>query len=72
MYKDIPLLEDIDIMRRIRRLGDKIIILKEKSITSDRMWIKKGILFTTVRNLIIQLLFKIGINPKTLYKIYYN
>ena len=49
-YKEIPIMEDIDLMRRIKKNNGKIHILSSSVITSPRRWEKEGILFYTFRN----------------------
>jgi rSAM/selenodomain-associated transferase 2 len=69
-YKDIPLMEDVEIMGRIRKSGDRICIIPAKVLTSPRRWEKEGILFCTFRNWITQILFALGISPERLKKWY--
>lgn len=71
-YKDIPLMEDVEIMRRIRKQGDKILIIPEKVMTSARRWEKEGILYCTFRNWALQLSYALGVPPERLVKWYYN
>lgn len=69
-YKEIPLMEDVELMRRIRKRGDKIYIIKAKAKTSPRRWEKEGILFTTLRNWSLQFLFFLRVSPKRLSRFY--
>ncbi len=69
-YAVIPLMEDIDLMRRIRKRGDHISIIPEKVRTSVRRWEKEGILFCTIRNWALQLLYLIGVPPERLVRWY--
>ena len=69
-YKIIPLMEDVELMQRIKRRGDKICILTDKAITSPRRWEREGIIFCTLRNWIILTLYLIGISPRKLAKYY--
>lgn len=71
-YKDIPLMEDVELMERIRKSGGKILILKEKVKTSPRKWETGGIFRTTFRNQIIRRLYRLGVSPDTLHRIYYG
>jgi len=41
-YKEIPLMEDVQLMQRIKKRGDRICILSEKVLTSPRRWEKEG------------------------------
>ena len=69
-YKEIPLMEDVEIMRRIRKRGDKIFIIPEKVMTSARRWEQEGILYCTLRNWALQLSYALGAAPERLVKWY--
>jgi hypothetical protein len=69
-YKDIPLMEDVEIMQRIKKRGDRIRIIPEKVMTSPRRWEQEGILFCTLRNLAVQLFYYLGVSPDRLVKFY--
>ena len=69
-YREMPLMEDVELMQRIKRRGDKICILSDKVVTSPRRWEKEGALYCTLRNWIIMTLYLIGISPSTLAKYY--
>jgi len=69
-FKDIPLMEDVDLMRRIKKDGKKIIILPDKVTTSARKWENEGALYTSMRNLIFVRLFYMGVSPHKLAKYY--
>lgn len=69
-FKDIPLMEDVELMRRIRKRGDKILIIPEKVMTSARRWEQEGILRCTLRNWALQLSYAFGVPPERLVKYY--
>jgi rSAM/selenodomain-associated transferase 2 len=69
-YKDIPLMEDVEIMQRIKKKGDKIVILRQKALTSSRRWEVEGILHCTLRNWLLQILYLLDISPHKLSKFY--
>ncbi len=71
-FKEIPLMEDVDLMRRIKRDGKKIIILPDKVTTSARRWESDGALYTTMRNQILVGLFYLGVSPHKLAKYYWR
>jgi rSAM/selenodomain-associated transferase 2 len=52
-YKDIPLMEDVDLMIKLKQKNYKIHISNKKVITSARKWNNKGVFYTTIRNLIL-------------------
>ena len=69
-YNDIPLMEDVEIMERIKKRGDKIVILRQKTLTSSRRWEKEGIIYCTLRNWVLQILYFFGISPRKLSRLY--
>ena len=69
-YQDIPLMEDVELMRRIRKRGDKIFIIRKRVITSPRRWEKEGIIRGTLRNWLIIFLYFMGVSPYRLSKFY--
>lgn len=68
-YQDIPLMEDVEFIRRLKREG-RITLLDQAITTSARRWIKQGIVYTSVRNIILLLLYFMGVSPKQLAKWY--
>lgn len=69
-YKDIPIMEDVEIMGRIRRLGDRITIIKQKVNTSPRRWEKESIIGCTLRNWLLQIFYLLHVSPDTLSRLY--
>ncbi len=68
-YALLPICEDLEFYQRLRKTG-RVILLDEKATTSARRWQKEGILFTTLRNGLIAILFLMGFPPKLLSKCY--
>ena len=60
-----PIMEDFELMRRLRERG-KIKILPLHATTSARRWKKLGIMRTTVINQAIILGYLLGVNPEKL------
>jgi rSAM/selenodomain-associated transferase 2 len=48
-FADIPLMEDIEISRRLKKEG-KIIFIKPPIRASPRRWLKEGMVYTTLRD----------------------
>ena len=48
-YQDIPLMEDVELMRRIKKKKGQIIILPTPVITSDRRWNQEGLFYTVLQ-----------------------
>ncbi len=69
-YRNIAIMEDVELMRRIKRSGNKICILPNYVKTSSRRWEKEGIIFCTLRNWMIRFFYYIGIHPDKLEKFY--
>jgi rSAM/selenodomain-associated transferase 2 len=69
-FKDIPLMEDVELMKRIKKLGGKIFIIPERVFTSPRRWKKEGILYCTIKNWLLLSLFHLGISPHKLAQYY--
>lgn len=65
-YAPIPLMEDVEMMQRIKKSGLRIALLKHRVLTSARRWHKEGILYTTCRNRILSALYCLGVSPRTL------
>lgn len=71
-FREIPLMEDVELMSGIRKRGDRIFISKLSVVTSGRKWMSGGIVRNTLRNWRNQILYKIGWNPEKLARYYYG
>lgn len=69
-YRELPLMEDVELMRRIKHRGDKICILSDHVMTSARRWEEEGSLFGPVRNTILFTLFILRVSPEKLARFY--
>ncbi|MBU0497154.1 MAG: TIGR04283 family arsenosugar biosynthesis glycosyltransferase [Candidatus Thermoplasmatota archaeon] len=69
-FPNIPLMEDLEFMRILRRQGKQIKILKDTSITCSRRWDSEGILRCTLRNWFIRLQYYLGRSPTSLKHFY--
>ncbi len=56
-FRDIGFLEDVELMKRIRKRGDRIRILPEQVTSSARRWEKEGVVFCVIRNAFVLALF---------------
>ncbi|KPA12109.1 glycosyl transferase family 2 protein, partial [Candidatus Magnetomorum sp. HK-1] len=56
-YSNLPIMEDIDLMQKLKRKKYKIKILNKKIQTSARRWHEQGIIFCSLRNIMISSLF---------------
>jgi rSAM/selenodomain-associated transferase 2/rSAM/selenodomain-associated transferase 1 len=64
-FPDLPIMEDFELVRRLRRKS-KIAILPEAVQTSPRRWLNFGILRTWILNQMIIIAYLIGISPQQL------
>ena len=70
MYENIDIMEDINLMQKLKKQNHKIKILKSKVITSAIKYEKNGILFTSIKNIILSSLYYIGVDAKKLARFY--
>lgn len=70
-FKDIPLLEDVDMIDRLKKFG-RLTILGAKASTSARRWAAKGVVGTTLINQAVLLLYRLGVSPQRLARLYYR
>ena len=68
-FADIPLMEDLEFSRRLKRKGT-IIALRETVVTSFRRWEQQGPLQTIVRMWTLRFLYWMGWNPHRLHHYY--
>ncbi len=70
-YKNIALMEDVEIQQRLRKKG-KFIKLNQPVITSSRRFIRKGVIKQQLQNVVLVILFLLGASPTFLKKYYLN
>lgn len=69
-YEDLPLMEDVNLMQKLKKYNYKIQILPQCVITSARKWENSGIVYTTLRNWVLIALYYCGVHPSKLAKYY--
>ena len=69
-FAAIPLMEDVDLSRRLRRSG-KIALLDPPMETSPQKQIEQGAWKVTLRNLLFLILFRAGVSADRLHNWYY-
>ncbi len=62
-FADIPLMEDIEISKRLKRAAGRPLCLPRKLTTSSRRWERRGILRTMVLMWRLRLAYWMGANP---------
>lgn len=70
-FPDIPLMEDIEISRRLKRRS-RPICLGQKMVASSRRWERRGILRTVLLMWGLRLAYALGVSPDRLVRIYYG
>jgi rSAM/selenodomain-associated transferase 2 len=68
-FPELPIMEDFQLMRQLRRLG-RIEIVSTPVVTSARRWLKRGIFRTTAINQLIILAYFAGVSPTQLSRWY--
>ena len=69
-YRDIPIMEDVELMQRVKKAGKKIKFISRKVQTDSRRWEKEGIVYCTLRNWSLRALYLLGVSPEKLKKFY--
>jgi len=69
-YQNLSLMEDVELMRRIKKQKGQITILPTAVITSDRRWNQEGVLYTALRDTLIIFLYWCGMPAEKLAKFY--
>jgi rSAM/selenodomain-associated transferase 2 len=68
-FPDLPIMEDFELMRRLKPLGS-IVILPTPVVTSARRWLQRGVLKTTLINQLVILGYLFGVRSAYLAKLY--
>ncbi len=69
-FHELPIMEDFEFMRRLRRTG-RISIVTKPVVTSARRWKEKGVWWTTAINQLMILGYLLGVSPRLLARIYH-
>lgn len=70
-YANIPLMEDIELSRRMKRTG-RIACLRQRVTTSARRWQKNGVVRTILLMWLLRALYFCGVSPARLQRVYAN
>jgi rSAM/selenodomain-associated transferase 2 len=70
-FKEIPLMEDIEISKRLKRQGPPAFV-PVSVVTSSRKWEQQGIMRTMLKMWALRLAYFLGTNPNFLVKFYYG
>ncbi|OIQ51001.1 Glycosyl transferase family 2 [Pseudodesulfovibrio hydrargyri] len=69
-FAPIPIMEDVDLFRRLKRRGEPIAILRERVLTSPRRWERDGVVRRTLGNWRLRLCYALGAAPEDLARSY--
>ncbi|MFZ5562779.1 MAG: TIGR04283 family arsenosugar biosynthesis glycosyltransferase, partial [Thermodesulfobacteriota bacterium] len=69
-YPEIPIMEDFELMRRMRKKGHSIVLVPVPVYTDGRRWERLGVFRATVRNQRIILGYLLGVAPERLRQWY--
>ena len=70
-YPDIPLMEDVELTRRLKRRG-RLVALRLRVVTSARKWEREGVIRTVLLMWTLRLLYALGVSPARLHRWYYG
>jgi rSAM/selenodomain-associated transferase 2 len=70
-YPDIPLMEDIELCRQLKRHG-RLVALRSRVTTSARKWEREGALRTMLLMWALRFLYMVGVPPARLHRLYYH
>ena len=68
-FRTLPIMEDVDLVRRLGKKGH-VLIADKAVLTSSRRWRSEGWLWTTVRNQALLWLYLLGVPPERLFRFY--
>ena len=68
-FSDLPIMEDIDISKRLKKISG-LICLKSEVVTSSRKWEQEGIIKTIFKMWLLRLFYFFRISPEKLVKLY--
>ncbi|MBN3951833.1 MAG: TIGR04283 family arsenosugar biosynthesis glycosyltransferase [Nostoc sp.] len=68
-FPELPIMEDFELMRRLKRTGCIVIILTPV-VTSARRWLQKGVFKTTLLNQLVIIAYLLGVSPERICRWY--
>ncbi|MFN6461133.1 MAG: TIGR04283 family arsenosugar biosynthesis glycosyltransferase [Nostoc sp. DedVER02] len=70
-FPELPIMEDFELIRRLKRIGS-IVIIPTPVLTSARRWLQKGVLKTTLLNQFIIIAYLLGVSPERIRHWYHR
>ncbi len=68
-FSEVPFMEDVDFLRRLHRIG-RVALLNQPITTSARRFLKRGIVRQQLTNILLVILYLLGVRPEKLKKWY--
>ncbi|MEH2377189.1 TIGR04283 family arsenosugar biosynthesis glycosyltransferase [Nostoc sp.] len=68
-FPELPIMEDFELMRRLKRTGC-IVIIPTPVVTSARRWLQKGVFKTTLLNQLVIIAYLLGVSPERICRWY--
>lgn len=68
-FTDIPIMEDVDMLRRLKRMGP-FVKLREPVVTSSRRFLSGGVFRQQIKNALLVGLYFLGVPPSFLTRFY--
>ncbi|MFP5460578.1 MAG: TIGR04283 family arsenosugar biosynthesis glycosyltransferase [Gammaproteobacteria bacterium] len=71
-YAPLPLMEDIELSRRLRAAEGMPAALRSRVLVSARRWETRGVLRTVAQMWLLRAMYFFGASPATLHRLYYG
>ncbi|MGF1938237.1 MAG: TIGR04283 family arsenosugar biosynthesis glycosyltransferase [Nostoc sp. ChiQUE02] len=68
-FPELPIMEDFELMRRLKSIG-RVVIIPTPVVTSARRWLQKGVFKTTLLNQIVIIAYLLGVSPERIRRWY--
>ena len=68
-FPELPIMEDFELIRRLRRKG-RIVIISVPVLTSGRRWLRNGVFQTTLINQLVIIAYLLGVPPEQIRRWY--
>lgn len=70
-FPSVPIMEDVELLRRVARVG-RVAVVDEAVETSVRRWKQKGVFWNTILNQVLMAAWVCGVSHETIYRVYYG
>ncbi len=69
-FAPVAIMEDVELVRRIRRRGDRLAMLPLRVVTSSRRFVAEGLVRRVLKNIWMTMLYHVGVSPDILIRWY--